>query len=212
LGCKKNSPQSDMSDSVVHVLDRIVNNSVIPIEAKKRAESSLLLWKNRVVDKKPILIHAVLEKHKGIDETILTLIIYDEDKDTSGFVISEECLDANDVKSTLQEDYPAYVHNPPPAVADAYWFEVNVRDNHQRKDDKQWKEYTSKSLEELAKNHIQNDPSSEESFEPMQYWRETIPPIWVSIPEKNNVDVWIHVYDEAGHKSEPVKLLNQIND
>jgi hypothetical protein len=30
--------------------------------------------------------------------------------------------------------------------------------------------------------------------------------VWISIPEPNKVDVYVYVYDRAGHKSDPLKL------
>ena len=196
-GCKKDSSQSEGSDPVVNVLNRVVNNHILPIHVKNRAESAISKWKNRIVDSKPILICAGLEKPYGIDKKILALIIFDEDRDIVGFIITEKYLEPDGEKTELQEDYPAYVHDENIAAVDAYWFKVQIRDKKQQKDEKLWKEYEDTNLEELTKENVRED---------------TLPPIWISIPEPNKVDVWVSVYDKAGHKSEPVKLLNRINE
>jgi len=37
-----------------------------------------------------------------------------------------------------------------------------------------------------------------------------VPPIWISIPEPNHVDVHIYIYDQQGHKSETIRVANFI--
>ena len=74
---------------------------------------------------------------------------------------------------------------------------MKIRTANERKDEKLWQEYVSE------------DPL--ENIEEYVPWEERVPPIYISIPEPDKVDVWIWIYDKAGHKSEPVKLLNYID-
>ena len=41
------------------------------------------------------------------------------------------------------------------------------------------------------------------------YWVETLPEVWLSLPDPNKVEVDIYLYDKAGHKSNSVKLIDQ---
>jgi hypothetical protein len=207
-GCGKESSESENHDPVIWVLRDIIKKPELPVHVRNRAELAISHWQNDVVDCKPILVHAVLGKPQGVDKVILGLIIFDEDRDTVGFVIKEEYVDSNGVKTTLEEDYPAYVHCLPFAVVDAHWVAIQIRDKHQQKDEQLWSEYVNTDFEQLVNKHIRSDDFSIESFYPGKFWEDTLPAVWVSIPEPNKVGVWIYVYDKAANKSEAVKLLN----
>ncbi len=207
-GCRKNSSESKDFDPVVYVLGRIIKNPENPVDVKKRAELAMSKWQNDVVDCKPILVNAVLGKPQEIDKVLLAFIIFDEDRDTIGFVIKEEYVDSNGVKTMLEEDYPAYVHCLPFEVADAHWVAVQIRDKYQQKDEQLWSKYVNTDFEKLVNKYIRSDDFSIESFYPGKFWEDTLPPVLVSIPEPNKVDLWVYVYDKAGNKSEAVKLLD----
>jgi len=206
--CRKNSSESKDFDPVVYVLGRIIKNPENPVDVKKHAELAMSKWQNDVVDCKPILVNAVLGKPQKIDKVLLAFTIFDEDRDTIGFVIKEEYVDSNGVKTTLEEDYPAYVHCLPFEVADAHWVAIQIRDKHQQKDGQLWSKYVNTDFEQLVNKYIRSDDFSIESLYPGKFWEDTLPPVWVSVPKANKVDVWVYVYDKAGNKSEDVKLLD----
>lgn len=206
-GCRKDSSESEKYDPVAWNLTDIVRNPDLPVDVKNRAELAISQWRNDVVDCKPILVHAVLGKPQGVDKVFLALIIFDEDRDTVGFVIKEEYVDSNGVHTTLEEDYPAYVHCLPFEVVDAHGVVIQIRDKHQHKDEELWSEYVNTEFEQLVNKYIRSDDFSIESFYPGRFWEDTLPPVWVSIPEPNKVDVWVYVYDKAGNRSEAVRCL-----
>ena len=206
--CNKESSESENHDPVIWVLTDIIKTTDLPVHVRNRAEFAISQWQNDVVDCKPILVNAVLGKPQEVDKVLLALIIFDEDKDTVGFVIKEEYVNSSGVKTTLEEDYPAYVHCLPFAVVDAHWVAVQIRDKHQQKDEQLWNEYVSTDFEQLVNEYIQSNNFSIESFYPGRFWEDTLPPVWVSISEPNKVDVWVWVYDKAGNRSEAVRLLN----
>lgn len=206
-GCSKDSSESKDFDSVIYVLKESVKNAEVPVDVKKHAELAISKWKNGIIDQKPILVKAVLGKPKGIDQVLLAFIIFDEDRDTVGFVIKEEYIDSNGLKTTLEEDYPAYIHCLPFEVADAHWVPVSIRDTGQQKDSQLWQEYIKTDFNELVNEYSKTDKISLEGFYPGKFWEDTLPPVWVSIPEPDKVNVWVYVYDKAGNKSEAVKLL-----
>lgn len=39
-----------------------------------------------------------------------------------------------------------------------------------------------------------------------EYWEKKLTPVWISIPEPGKLDVYVYVYDRAGHKSELVEM------
>jgi hypothetical protein len=41
-------------------------------------------------------------------------------------------------------------------------------------------------------------------------WEDTLPPVWISIPEPNSVVVSLYVYDKAGYRSNEVRLLDRL--
>jgi hypothetical protein len=77
---------------------------------------------------------------------------------------------------------------------------IRIRDCGQAMDAQQWGDYVRAEPEEAGDG----------TFARAVYWScnwlETLPPIWVSFPERNVVDVYAYAYDKAGHKSTPVRV------
>jgi len=162
---------------------------------EQRYELALSKWQNRTVDSEPILITAGLNKPIGYEDMYLGLVTFDEDMDVLGLGINEEYTDVNGLKTTLTEEYPVFVYRMKPEVLDLRLFPVQIRDAGQRKNEQRWDEY------------IKGDGIDVNDVRRLKHWRETLPPVWVSNPEPNKVNVFVYIYDQAGHKSEPIKLL-----
>jgi hypothetical protein len=170
-------------------------------DVQQRIELAISKWQNGVPDPEPILMHAVIaESSEGV---LLVLVTFDEDADVLGFVIEEERVDPNRVRMALSERYPVFTHLDPRGIAQFKPFPVQVRDEDQRKPDDQWQTYVSTPLQQLREEYMRRLNKEYAS------WRDTLPPVWVSVPEPNKVDVRLRVYDEAGHLSEPVSLFRK---
>lgn len=165
---------------------------------KQRTELALSKWQNGRLDREPILLWAQLGKPIGMDTKDLTFLTFDEDKDIVGFGIVEESVDANGLSTTLTEEYKTTGTGPypPDETVQGFAFKVQIRDGGQRKDEQRWNEYLK------AKSRDVNTKGDRIS--------EGRPPIWISIPEPNHVDVYLYVYDRQGHKSERIKTRNRI--
>lgn len=162
---------------------------------EQRVEVALSKWQNRTVDPEPILITAVMNKPIGYEDMYIGMFTFDEDVDVLGLGINEEYTDVNGIKTTATEEYPVFVHRMKPEVVDLRLFPVQIRDAGQRKDKQRWDEY------------IKGKGIEVKEVRRLKYWRETLPPVWVSNPEPNKVNVFVYIYDQAGHKSVPIKLL-----
>ena len=160
----------------------------------QRAQLALLKWENRVLDQEPLLMTALLTKAIGDENVSIGLITFNEDKDIIGFGIMEQCVDANGLKTFLVEEYDAFVHFVMPSVWDLREIPVQIRNSKQRKDNKRWDKYVKG--EGIAVNEIRN----------VERWKETLPPVWISLPDPNRTDVYIYIYDNAGNKSDPIQL------
>jgi hypothetical protein len=151
--------------------------------------------------------------------------MFDEDKDIQGIVLKEESQDPNGTVNILKEDYPCFIHYPYFTAASSYAIPVSIRKNNQRKGEKLWEDYVSMDLEYLRKQaseyyrRITLPPWSknaltdfseieEEVGKIMSQWEESLPTVWISIPEPNQKTVWIQVYDEAGNRSDFIKLID----
>jgi len=124
----------------------------------------------------------------------LLLGTFDEDRDIVGLGIREEYNDANGLKTLLTEEYPAFVHRMSSELLLSRPCPVKIRDGDQRKDAQCWDEYVNGEGIDVSR------------LQSKKHWIETLPPVWTSIPEPNRVDVYVYVYDKAGHKSDPLKL------
>ena len=187
-GCKRDP----LLDDLKHLKEEAKRKGYSAVE--QRYELAISKWKNRTVDREPILIDAGLGKSIVLP-VLVGLITFDEDMDVFGIGINEECADVNGIKTTLTEEYPAFVHRMKPEMLDLRLFPVQIRDAGQRKNTQRWDEY------------VKGEGIDVNDVRVLICWRETLPPVWVSIPEPNTVDVYVYIYDQAGHKSNPIKLL-----
>jgi len=162
---------------------------------QKRAQTALSNWQNGILDPEPILVSALLEHPVGREQVFLRLMTFDEDGDIAGFGINEQLICADGSKRELMEQYPVFIHRGGFFVgADIILVPVQIRDAGQQKPEQQWQEYLGG--EGIAMDKIKS----------ADYWRDTLPEIWVSIPDPNIVEVDVHIYDRSDHKSQPVRL------
>ncbi len=170
---------------------------------EQRAELALSKWQNGRLDSEPILLCAVLVKTIGRETKNLAFYTFDEDKDIVGFSIVEEYVDANGLSTTLTEEYETTGTGPypPDEAVQAFPFIVQIRDAGQRKDVQRWNEYLKAESGDV---NAARDLVTAGKTSPVR------PPIWISIPEPNRVDVHVYVYDRQGHKSERIVVRNSI--
>jgi hypothetical protein len=164
-------------------------------DVQQHSELALSKWQNNTVDPEPILITSHFGNPIDNKHIYLGLITFDEDKDVFGLGISEEYIDANGLKHTLTEEYPVFVYRMKPEVLDLHLFPVQIRDVNQRKDSQQWDKY------------IKNEGIDVNMIHELNYWRKSLPPVLISIPEPNTISVHTYIFDQTGHKSDTVKLL-----
>ena len=187
-------------------------------------------YRNKKIDPEPILLFVHLRNlngSKGREEIYINLDVYDEDSDLMGFTVQEESRDPNGTVHILEEEYPALVHYPNLSIVSSCRIPISIRQNNQKKDEKRWKGYLSMNLdnlkEQVTKHHakLALPPSSEEAIvnplEMMEFWdnilkqwQESLPTVWISMPEPNDTSICIQIYDKAGHKSNIVNLIEVI--
>jgi hypothetical protein len=167
------------------------------------AELALSKWQNGRLDSEPIMLSAQLAKPIGMETKDLAFFTFDENKDIVGFGIVEEYTDVNGLRTTLTEEYDTVGNGPypPDETVQAFAFQVQIRDADQRKDVQQWNEYLE------AKSR---DVEAGRELPPVGKAWHIRPPIWISIPEPNRVDVYVYVHDRRGHKSERIAVRNSI--
>lgn len=202
FGCSRRKTNSD---TVMHSLQEIINRSRDRIEVEQRARLAILKWQNGVADGEPFLIDVAMTKSRVRDgeRIFLMLVIYDEDVDIVGFAIEEERVDSNGVRTTLLEEYPVFTHLLDRGVVEFKFIPVLVRDENQRKPEDQWQKYMSTPRQQLREEYMRRLKKKYWS------WRDTLPPVWVSVSEPNKVDVRLRAYDRAGHLSEWVSLVHE---
>jgi len=207
-GCddKKNNDNKDISypSSVLDVLVELTNRSK-DINIKQRGQLAISKWQDGVVEPKPFIISAIMNT-VGVEEgeiMSLKLIMYDEDADYLGFVVEEERVDSNGVIITrLIERYPVFTY-----LSDANSSEVLfqfvpvlIRDKDQRKSEDQWVKYINTPLQQQKEEYKKRTNKN-------WTWLKTLPPVWLSIPDPNKLNVYVQVYDRAGHLSERIRMV-----
>jgi len=206
-GCRKN-PDEKLKASghafTVGRLTEVVTRSENPA-AQERAKSALAQLNNGIVDTTPILIGAGLGAD-GSGEIHLGVTCFDEDEDLRGLRIKERHADPNGGTQVIDELYPVFAsyYTSPPYVAPAY--SVRIRTADQRKDESAWKDYMISVLDELIRWSVQKERTNIEDAVSKAPPKPTMPPVWISIPEPNQVRVSISAYDRAGHESESIDV------
>ncbi len=198
-GCDKRKARSD---PVLDYLRWIVSKSGDRVNMRQRAQLAMSKWQDGVTDPEPFLIDVAMRGANVEDggRMSLVLIIYDEDADYIGCVVEEEYVDSNGVTTTLVEKYPVFTHVDRGEVHFRF-VPVLLRDKNQRKPDEQWQKYVSTPLQQLQKEYKKRLKKTHWS------WRDSLPQVWVSIPEPNKVYVRLRAYDRAGHQSEQMNLV-----
>jgi len=181
-GCRKLSPQEERGRRACQYMVK----KGLPPSSQHRAEVALSKWENGVLDPQPILVDALLATPKGQNTPLILLVISDEDSDITGMGVREDHHKSGGQTDTIVETYPVYDSHSPSAVSYEL-VPVKIRNSGEHKDEALWKHYA-----------VSAEPPSP----------ETLPPVLVSVPEPNKVDVSIWVYDRAGHKSGPIALRN----
>lgn len=200
-GCDK---KKACSDPELDYLKWIVHSSGDRVNMRQRAQLAMSKWQDGVTDPEPFLIDVAMmtaSVEDGGEEMLLMLVIYDEDADHIGCVVEEEYVDSNGVTTTLEEKYPVFTHLSDWAVVEFKFFPVLVRDENQRKPEEKWQKYVNTPRQQLRKEYMKRLKKTYWS------WGDTLPPVWVSIPEPNKVYVRLQAYDRAGHQSEQINLV-----
>jgi len=184
---------AEQEDGTVQELERI-KMSMKDAEAKSRIVTALSMRQNNVVDRKPVLIVAGVGGDK--EEMFLRMAMYDENEDVAGLGVCEEWNTVDGRRDSLVEEYPVFAHSRD-GVLSYSRMPVELRDSGQRKDEELWRIYAEErgSYESSLRDSASNGK---------------IPAIYVSVPEPNDIDVFVYVYDRAGHKSDSVRLMNAI--
>ncbi len=196
-GCKRDPALSELNRLKGYAIEKELD-----VE-EQRIESALSKWRNGRLDSEPIMLWAQLGKPIRRETINLSFFTFDEDKDIVGFGIVEEYADVNGLRTTLTEEFKTTGNGPypPDEAVQAFAFTVQIRDAGQRKDVQQWNEYLE------AKSR---DVEAGRELPPVGKAWHIRPPIWISIPEPNHVDVYVYVYDRQGHKSERIRVRNSI--
>ncbi len=162
---------------------------------KQRADLALSRWQDETLDSQPILFWSALTRPSGCPIT-LVLDFYDEDMDVIGFGVEERYINPTGTDEVRREKYPVYVHGLLWGnVINTVSVPVSIRDSNQRASVGEWDRYIRGSDIDV------NIPMSRED------WESTLPPVWVSRPDPNVVEVKVYLYDRTGQESEPVQLL-----
>ena len=207
-GCddKKENDKKNISDpvSVSDLLSELVNRSE-DINMKQRSQLAISKWQDGVVEPEPFLISATMKTVGGEEGDImsLTLIIYDEDADFVGFEVEEEHVDSNGViTARLVERYPVFTYLPYASneVILFQFIPVLIRDKDQRKPEEQWLKYINTPLQQQKEDYKKRTNKN-------WTWLKTLPPVWLSIPNPSELNIYVRVFDKAGHLSEKVHMV-----
>jgi hypothetical protein len=195
LGCRRGTTAQE--DPNADVVAELTNFRAPDSAADQRRQLALSKWQNGVVDREPILLVAILTRAVGAHVLDVVVFAYDEDKDLLGLGVVERYKDG----TQRSEEYPIYVHADSTRIVRPGSIPVYLRDKGQQKDESRWEEYIrGDRIDKWSMGHTGGT-----------YYRDTLPPVYISLPDPNKVDVLVYLYDRRGNKSPPVELTNRLN-
>jgi hypothetical protein len=192
VGCKDSGILNDR-EMIEKLLTGLNLNDVNDI--RNNANLAISKYENKRIETEPILIYALFRQSNEIEPTILHLLTYDEDEDILGIGINEKYIDPNGTETNLNEEYPIFLFRNPPKGASPRIIPVQIRNLGQLKSEQLWDQYIAG--EGIEMDRILNQ----------LYWKSSLPAVWISLPDPNKTEVEIYIYDKAGHKSQPMKLI-----
>ncbi len=158
-------------------------------------------------DPKPVLTKVALDDMGlGIDSLgSLTLIVRKGGHDLYGLRIKEQYIDANGTTITIQEDYPVWIDSRYDPSLNFSLVPIGFR---RRKNQKLWQEYLDhvRARQEWANKKKQAGQQDDISALDIELPKEEMPPVWISVPEPNQVRVFVSVYDKAGNESDSIEV------
>jgi hypothetical protein len=208
IGCRPNKQSRARgleleSDRARHLLENMIEEKRDP---RGRVKTALAKLNDAVRDDVPFLISMDLGCTDQ-NQPKLFLMCLDEGRNLLGIHVREERIDANGKTATLEERYPLYIAWPETNVLANHMFSVELRRVSQRKDEDAWKDYIILVLEDLVHKFIYEGPVDEAvKVPPNEALDRKMPPIWISIPEANQVHVFVSIYDREGHESEAIEV------
>jgi len=209
VGCKKeNVDLEELMDLGAHeLLTSAAKKTAWPSDMRSRAKAALAKLDNGILDTEPILLRAIIDAVEPKNETALFIIFFDENKDLRGLRIKECYIDPNGSITTLEEDYPVFVNTLSTIIAANIRFPIHIRDKDQRKNKYAWLEYANRNLDELIRLNIDKRQRDSSDNRPQDITFEKTPPIYISVPDPNRVNVEISIYDREGNESDSIELI-----
>jgi hypothetical protein len=209
VGCKKENVDLEevMDHSARDLLTSAAKKTAWPSDVRSRAKSALEKLDNGILDTEPILVQAIIDVVEPNNEPALFIIFFDENKDLRGLRIKERYTNSDRSTTTIEEDYPVFVNTLDTIVAAYVRFPIHIRDKDQRKDKCAWLEYANRNLDELIHLNIDERHRDSSDTRPQGIPFEKTPPIYISVPDPNRVDVEASIYDREGNESDSIDLI-----
>ena len=209
-GCKKQKVDlQEMVDQTLHdALASLAKKTELPSDIINRAKTALTKLENGSLDTEPILLMAAIgiSDLNNQPQADIDIIYFDENNDLRGLRIKEHYIDSNGLTTSLEEDYPVFVNTLNTPFTNSAYFPVHFRDKNQRKDEYLWLEYVNRNLDGLIRLNIDERQSDTLDTHLKNLPFEKMPPIYISIPDPNKVQVEISVYDREGNESDRIEL------
>lgn len=207
-GCKKEKVDlQEMVDQTLHdTLASLAKKTDLPSDIINHAKTALTKLENGSLDTEPILLMAAIGISDLNNQPQVDIIYFDENNDLRGLRIKEHYIDSNGLMTILEEDYPVFVNRLNTPTTNSEYFTIHFRDKNQCKDEHLWLEYVNRNLDELIRLNIDKRQSDTLDTHLKNLPFEKTPPIYISIPDPNKVQVEISVYDREGNESDSIEL------
>jgi len=208
VGCKERAATEDEFVAVFAVseLERMLQRDYLPLRYRERARAALREFNSKEPNTVPIFVYAILTYGNDPNYDTLGVMCFDKDRDLQGIRIREQLRDSQGALTAIEEDYPIFVGSLESWSLERRVISFAVRDSGQRKDEKRWLEYENRWLKVLVREAVAAKRKQSAPVADGNLSVRDMPPLYVSVPDPNRVDVQMRAYDKAGNESEWIEV------
>lgn len=192
VGCKRRvlDKKDVWKESTKNACKSILYDPDCSQKSKDCANKVLEEMSNKVIDPAPILCHTSYRIDKK-GKTHLCLTMFDEESDILGIIVRETDTNNNVV---IEEQYPVFCGEN---IGHYVSLSFQEKKSGNKKDPLAWDSFLS-------------DPNVINGSMNVYERINKRPPVYISIPEKDKVQVEIAVYDKKGNQSEIMPLESKL--
>lgn len=179
VGCETKEKVNIRQEMNIAECQSIIQDDSCEEQIKELARETLEKWQNKIIDSKPMLLHAGYVDF-GKDGYHLLLQLSDENFDIQGFIVKEYRIENTNEELEVEEKYPIFGNE---GIGSSKFVKFSVRKDKEVMNRELWTDYQKTTV----------------------HYTDNYPPVLISLPSHSK-KVYIYLYDSEGNVSNTLPL------